>query len=78
MEFFVSGNIQGWGDGRLKISIFGAIWCRWGHMVPLVPLVPLVSLGPVEKVGVERSVASSFHVTVPTGTKHKKLHELPS
>ena len=50
----------------------------WGHMVPLVPLVPLVSLGPVEKVGVERSVASSFHVTVPTGTKHKKLHELPS
>ena len=35
-------------------------------------------LGPVEKVGVERSVASSFHVTVPTGTKHKKLHELPS
>ena len=50
----------------------------WGHMVPLVPLVPLVSLGPVEKVGVERSVASSFHVTVPTGTKHKKIHELPS
>ena len=34
MEFFVFGNIQGWGDGRLKISIFGAIWCRWGHMVP--------------------------------------------
>ena len=62
-----------WGHVRgAKISIFGAIWCR------VVPLVPLVPLGPVEKVGVERSVASSFHVTVPTGTKHKKLHELPS
>ena len=51
MEFFVSGYIQGWGDGRLQISIFGAIWCRWGHMVPLVPLVPLVSLVPLVPLG---------------------------
>ena len=44
VAFFVFGNIQGWDDGRLKISIFGAIWCHWGHMVPLVPLVPLVPI----------------------------------
>ena len=48
MEFFVSGNIQGWGDGRLKISIFGAIWCHWGHMDYGRPLVPLVPLGPTD------------------------------
>ena len=48
MEISAFGNIQDWGDSRLKISIFGAIW---GHMVPLGPYGAVGAVGAIGAVG---------------------------
>ena len=69
MEIFVFGNIQDWGDSRLTISIFGAIW---GHMVPLGPYGAVGAVGAVGPNGsVVQLPENVIFIPARNGTKYE-------